>query len=78
MRIGFVFTPFLPYPHNLPFLSGECLSAFESGELIYLVNNSPGVDTCGQPVWVGLEWISMNARPIRIKFGGIGIVYGYV
>ena len=28
------------------------------------MNNSPGVDTCEKPVWVRLEWISINARPI--------------
>ena len=59
-------------------LTGERLSAFESGEQIYPVKNSPGVDTCEQPVWVGLECISINARPIRIKFVRIGIVSGYV
>ena len=31
------------------------------------MNNSPGADTCEQPVWVGLEWISIDARPIHIK-----------
>ena len=51
MRIGFAFTPFLPYPHKVPFSIGRM---FESGEQIYPVNNSPGVDTCEQPVWVGL------------------------
>ena len=45
---------------------------------MYPVNNSPGVDTCEQPVRVGLEWISINARSIRIKFVRIGIVSGYV
>ena len=78
MRIGLAFTPFLPYPHDLTPLSGACLSAFENGEQIYPVNNSPGVDKCEQPVWVRLEWISINARPIRIKFVRIGIVFGYV
>ena len=37
------------------------------------MNNSPGVDTCEQSVWVGLEWRSINARPIRIKFARIGL-----
>ena len=75
MRIGLPLTPFLSYQHNL---SGEYLSAFESGEQVYPVSNSPGVDMCEQPVWVGLEWIRTNARPIRIKFVQIGIVSGYV
>ena len=76
MRIGPAFTHFLPYPHTLPFLSEECLSAFESGEQIYLVNDYLGVGTCEQPVWVGLQWISINARPIRMKFVRKGIVSG--
>ena len=45
MRIGLAFTLFLPYPENLP--------AFESGEQVYLVNNSPSPDKCEQPVQVG-------------------------
>ena len=36
-----------------PSLSGECLSAFESGEQIYSVNYSPSRDTCEQPVQIG-------------------------
>ena len=38
------------------------------------MNSSPGVDTCEQPVWIGLEWISINANagPIRINFFRIG------
>ena len=55
MRIGLAFTLSFPIEIIYPSLSGECLSAFESGEQIYPVNNSPGVDTCEQPVWVGLE-----------------------
>ena len=39
-----------PCAHTSPSLSGECLSAFESGEQIYPVNNSPSLDTYEQPV----------------------------
>ena len=70
------FPLFLPIRISYPSLSGECLPAFESREQIYPVNNSPGVDMCEQLVWVELEWISINARPTRIKFVRIGIVSG--
>ena len=78
MWMGLAFTHSFPIRIIYPSLSGECLSAFESGKQIYPVNNSPGVDTCKQPVLVGLERISVNARPIRIKFVRIGIVSGSV
>ena len=61
-----------------PSLPGECLSAFESGEQIYPANNSPSPDTCEQLVRAGWGRISVNARPVRIKFVRIGIVSGYV
>ena len=64
MRIGLAFTLSLPYTDNLPYLSGECLSAFESGEQIYPVNNSPSQHTCEQLVRV--VWGERKAYPHEV------------
>ena len=77
MRICLVFTLFLPYLHNLLFSIQRMFLRLWKWKKVYPVNNSPGVDTCEQPILVGLEWIRINARPIRIKFA-IGIISGYV
>ena len=53
MRIGLAFTFLLPYPDNLPFSIRRSLSAIDSGEQIFPVNNSPSLDTTEKPVGKG-------------------------
>ena len=59
-------------------LFGDCLFAFESGEQLQPVKKSLSLDMSEQPVRIGWGRISVNVRPISIKFVRIGIVSGYV
>ena len=66
--------PPLPPPKNFD----HTLSTFESGERIHPVNNSLSLDTSEQPVRVVWRRMSVNVRPIGIKFVRVGIVSGYM